>query len=123
VITSLEFSAPVHLLSEANLREHWAIKQRRKIQQQQDTYLAMTAALRNRKLQLPCVITLTRVGARMLDPDNLANSFKAVQDAVAKRLGVDDGDQSKVRWVYAQRATGRHEYGLEVKIEAAEAAA
>jgi hypothetical protein len=59
----------------------------------------------------------------MLDPDNLANSFKAVQDAVAKRLGIDDGDQSKVRWVYEQRATGRHEYGLEVKIEAAEAAA
>lgn len=70
-----------------------------------------------------CVITLTRVGARMLDPDNLANSFKAVQDAIAKRLGIDDGDQSKVRWVYEQRATGKHQYGLEVKIEAAEVAA
>lgn len=59
----------------------------------------------------------------LLDTDNLANSFKAVQDAIAKRMGIDDGDQSKVHWVYEQRATGKREYGLEVKIEAAEVAA
>jgi hypothetical protein len=66
----------------------------------------MTAALRNRKVRLPCV--------------NHSDA-RGVQDAIAKRLGIDDGDQSKVRWVYEQRATGKHQYGLEVKIEAAEA--
>ena len=43
-------------------------------------------------VQLPVTVTLTRLGGRKLDPDNLANSFKHVQDGVAAWLGIDDGD-------------------------------
>ncbi len=117
-LTELSFTAPVRLVSEANRREHWAVQRRRKIEQQQHVALAFFAALKGRRLHvsMPCLVTLTRVGAKTLDSDNLANSFKAVQDAIAQKLGVDDGDVSRVRWVYEQRATGRHEYSLEVRI-------
>lgn len=54
-------------------------------------------------VRLPVVVTLTRLGGKKLDPDNLANCFKAVQDGVAAWLGVDDGDETKVRWKYRAR--------------------
>jgi len=123
LITELTFTAPVHLISEANSREHWSARGQRKVRQQLDTHLAFLAALKRRRVQLPCIVTLTRIGARQLDPDNLANAFKAVQDVIAKTLGVDDGDASKVQWVYRQRANGKRDYSLEVEIQAKEVAA
>lgn len=46
-------------------------------------------------------ITLTRLGPVPLDSDNLAYSFKAVRDAIAKWLGIDDNDQ-RLTWDYRQ---------------------
>lgn len=37
------------------------------------------------------------------------------RDGIADALGVDDGDESKVTWSYAQE---RGDYGVRVKIEA-----
>jgi len=59
-------------------------------------------------------VTLTRIGPRRVDPDNLANAFKAVQDGVAMAFGIDDGDETAVRWDYAQE---RGSYGVRVRIE------
>ena len=39
----------------------------------------------------PIVVTITRLGPRALDSDNLASSGKHVRDAIATWLGVDDG--------------------------------
>ena len=51
----------------------------------------------------PIRVRLTRCGGKKLDRDNLARSFKAIQDVVAEWLGVDDGDGAAVRWVYRQK--------------------
>jgi hypothetical protein len=64
----------------------------------------------------PQTVTLTRIAPRAFDDDNLAASFKAVRDGVADALGVKDND-SRVRWVYAQRRGLPREYSVEIRIE------
>jgi hypothetical protein len=108
------FYVPTKLISEANQREHWAIKTKRKKAQQRAVELVWLAE--RVRVAPPVVVTLTRVGVRKLDPDNLAGSFKHVQDQIAKCMGVDDGDERKVRWVYEQRKGIPRQYGLEVRI-------
>jgi hypothetical protein len=112
--SELTFYVPTKLISEANQREHWAIKAKRKKAQQRAVELYWLS--QRFRVAPPVVVTLTRVGVRKLDPDNLAGSFKHVQDAIAKCLGVDDGDDRKVRWVYEQRKGIPKEYGLDVRI-------
>jgi hypothetical protein len=65
------------------------------------------------------VVTLTRIGPRDLDSDNLAGSAKAVRDAVARWLGVDDGPRAPVEWRYAQErpAKGAKRYAVRITIE------
>lgn len=51
----------------------------------------------------PCVVLLTRVAPSSgLDDDNLSGSLKAIRDAMAEWLGLDDRDP-RVGWRYAQR--------------------
>ncbi|MBU6278581.1 MAG: hypothetical protein KGN78_05000 [Actinomycetales bacterium] len=107
------------LISEANQREHWAIKNKRKKAQQRAVELTWLAG--RYRVAPPVCITLTRVGVRRLDPDNLAGSCKHVQDALAKCIGVDDGDFRKVRWIYEQRKGSPKQYLLEVCIQPLEA--
>lgn len=116
VITRLIFSAPIRIVSEANNRQHWTEKNKRKIDQSLEILAAYHNAARGKSVQLPVVVTLRRVGPKALDSDNLANGFKACQDQIARMLKIDDGDRTKVRWVYEQRAIGKREYSVEVEI-------
>lgn len=100
---------PIRIESEANRRDHWAARHRRFKGQQRTTLLLLSQAP---KPPLPCTATLTRIGRRLLDGDNLAGGFKAVRDAIAHWLGIDDADP-RVTWTYAQRA-GKT-YGIEVE--------
>lgn len=52
---------------------------------------------------------------RLLDPDAVAASMKALTDAIAKTLGVDDADPA-VEWEWSQVKTDGEE-GVLVKIE------
>jgi len=79
--SELTFYVPTKLISEANQREHWAIKTKRKKAQQRAVELYWLS--QRFRVAPPVVVTLTRVGVRKLDPDNLAGSFKHVQDAIA----------------------------------------
>lgn len=113
-----EFYVPAKLISEANQREHWAVRQTRKKKQQFAVQTAWIAeGLNGKAFFWPVTVTLTRVGPRKLDPDNLAGSCKHAQDQVARCLGVDDGDEARVRWVYQQRKGVPKEYGLVVRLE------
>jgi hypothetical protein len=115
-----------HLGRGQNDREHWAAKARRV--KRERTRLTTELWLRFRGLMFgdpsefrarcgagPWLVTLTRLAPSAgLDDDNLAGSFKAVRDELAAWLGVDDGNQHRVRWLYAQRHAP---WGIELRIE------
>jgi hypothetical protein len=100
-----------------NRRDHWTVRRSRF-----DRQAAAVFACWPRKNgsvvvpMMPCVVTLTRIGPRELDSDNLAGGFKAVRDQVAICLGVDDGDE-RVRWVYRQERGRPREYAIRVRVE------
>lgn len=108
---SLTIAIPLRLPSLANCRLHWAKLHRLKQAQAKVVYYS----LHGKPLPpLPAVVTLTRVGKQRLDDDNLASSFKAVQDAVAAMYQTDDGSPL-YQWRYEQRI-GR-EYAVEISIQ------
>lgn len=95
----------VKTVSECNQWEHWAPRSRRVKQHREMARKECSTAERDfgRAMKLPVSVKLTRVGPRKLDGDNLQSSCKALRDGIADWLGVDDGDDSKVSWEYAQR--------------------
>jgi hypothetical protein len=99
------------------MSEHWRVRNRRKKDQQLEMIVALHNNLLGRTVRLPCMVKLTRIGPRLLDKDNLAGAFKFVQDAIAGKIRVDDGDRSKVDWQYDQVAIGEHRYNVKVQIE------
>lgn len=104
---------PVRLVSTANTREGWQAKHRRA-----KAHRAAAKAALGRDIKgppPPYVITITRVGPRKLDTDNLAASAKACRDGVADWLGIDDGDE-RLTWNYAQRSDGPGKYAAEIVI-------
>lgn len=113
----IEFTIPIRVISEANQREHWATKYRRKNEQQGITYLLLARAVRRSKqpFPIPATVRLVRLGAKTLDTDNLAGAFKHIQDAIAKWIDIDDGDP-RVRYEYAQEPNGKREYSVRVEI-------
>lgn len=90
-------------VSEANTRGEGARMARKKNQKQVVTDF-LCARLRPDfgpamvRTQGPLRVVLVRGAPRKLDGDNLASSLKACRDAVAKWLGVDDGDEDRVVW-------------------------
>jgi hypothetical protein len=90
--------SPLRLASEANARG----KLRDKIARKSAVKTAVKACLPEMQFQLPVTVTLTRLGGKRLDDDNLARSMKAVRDVVAEWLGVDDADP-RIRWRYQSR--------------------
>ena len=109
VTFSLRVEMPLRLAGGSNARLHWAKRARIvKAERKAGFLLAPRSGW-----MLPCVITLTRIGPRRLDSDNLAAIFKALRDGIADRLEVDDGDP-RVTWRYAQE---RGKYGVRVEFE------
>ena len=92
----------VHIVTGRGLndREHWAVRKKRVKAEKE----AVAWTLSNKpKPALPCVIRLTRVApSNGLDDDNLVGALKAVRDAVADWIGVDDKKREVVRYEYRQ---------------------
>ena len=114
--------APLKLPSMANLRLHWAAKAKLVKAQRNAAAFALRGNGRtwlthwkgmasNERLCLH--VTLTRVGPRALDDDNLAHAFKAVRDEVAAFVGLDDGSK-RFTWAYRQE---RGLYAVRIKLE------
>lgn len=91
-------------VSEANQRDHHFAKAKRVKVQRQTTAAHLQASGFDPEpiAASKPTVTLTRIGRRALDTDNLAGSLKAVRDEVAKWLGVDDGPRGPVTWAYRQ---------------------
>lgn len=105
---------PIHVISEANSRDHWAIRSKRRVAQQK----AFVVCWRNAKVEIdfPCKVTLTRYGSKLLDSDNLAGAFKFVRDQFAKEVGVDDGSPL-FKFEYKQIQLPKCENFIEIELE------
>jgi hypothetical protein len=107
----LSFELPLRVASKANERTHWAIKARDAKRER----MAARAKFPHGEARALLVVTLTRLGPRALDSDNLAGSMKNIRDGIADALRIDDASPL-VRWEYEQE---RGEYAVRVKVEAA----
>jgi len=94
---------PIKLVSEANVKQHWAIKHKRaKVQEMLIKY-----EMRGMKIPLPCTVTLIKCGGRRMDYDNLLYAFKKIRDTIADQLipnlaaGRAD-DSELITWIYKQ---------------------
>lgn len=135
---------PLRLISEANQRGSWHAGAKRAKGQRSVVSLAVNHWRHGGRhhdaliLSGGLAVTLTRIGPKKLDTDNLARACKAVRDGVADALGVDDGDE-RIEWRYKQRRAQMVDrwssprgpeqrveegvslgYGVEIRIEAAE---
>ena len=106
---------PIITVSEANQREHWRVKHKRKKSQQAMIAICLSGIHETpqQKARI-CAVELHRFGGRSLDQDNLASSFKHVQDAVAKWIGIDDGN-ARVQWSYTQDKCD-HQRGITINL-------
>ncbi len=112
-MTALRVEIPgLRLVSEANQRGSWHRGAERASRQRDVVALVLR---RLAPIAPPCEVRVIRVAPRALDDDNLARACKAVRDAVARWLGVDDGD-ALVSWRVGQ-ARGRS-YGVRVLVRA-----
>jgi len=113
---SVNILLPIRIESEANVREHWAVRSKR-TREHRSTACLMVSPHRRSILSLgtPITVTLTRIAPRDLDDDNLARGFKAVRDGVADALGMDDRDR-RLKWAYAQDRGGAGEYAAWVEV-------
>jgi hypothetical protein len=94
----LKMDLPIRTESTLNKREPWHALHRRKKAQ----LAALALALRPLGVpRLPVVVTLTRIGPRLLDGDNLQGALKTVRDGIATWLGHDDA-HPEIDWRYRQ---------------------
>lgn len=103
----------IKTVSEANQREHWAAKNKRKLGQQ--VYFHYKWREYRPKVELPAVITFTRYSCNVLDSDNLAGAFKGVRDQLAKEIGIDDGSD-QLRFEYRQERIPKRQHYFTVEI-------
>jgi hypothetical protein len=114
----LVFTMPVRVDSHTNSWCGWKATWKKQKTQKNETFVAWNQATRgvcSCVLSLPCVVRLTRVGQKRLDDDNLRESFKAVRDAIARIIGIDDGDE-RIKWEYEQVAVGKRVYQVRVEV-------
>ena len=112
---------PIRLVNETNAREHWAVRAKRSKLQRAGTFTFINRARKYVVPELlnspPWIITISRIGKRKMDSDNLAISAKHVRDGIADALEVNDGDESKVKWEYKQEM--RKYYATKIEIHSA----
>jgi hypothetical protein len=102
--------SPLRLASEANAGG----TRRAAIARKTAVKAAVAGAMPAMTFPLPAMVTLTRLGGKSLDGDNLQRSMKAVRDMVAEWLGVDDADK-RIRWRYRQRPAWRMGCRIQVR--------
>lgn len=123
---------PLRTVSEANSSEHWHEKSRRHRKQQ--FFIRQAYEKYVHFLELPCIVTFTRLGPRFLDEDdNLPMAFKYIKDELSECIlpefrsfyvnkngkkikikGRADSDP-RIKWKFAQEKSSIH--GIRVEIE------
>ena len=111
-MANVKLELPIRTVSELNSRDHWRLRNLRRLEQRRTVYYAWKAKVR-RKPVLPCTVKLTRLGPRRLDDDNCQGSFKFCRDVIAELLGVDDADP-RIKFEYDQQQSTR--YGVVIEV-------
>lgn len=110
----LMFEVPLRTGAGQNDREHWRAKAHRVKREKETVSLVLQAyqpvegtrleeVLSAMARRGPVRVTLTRIApSKGLDGDNLSGALKAVRDAVAKAMRVDDRESARLAWKYEQ---------------------
>ncbi len=106
----------LRLASQSNAREHWTKTYKNKKTQHHIAALGMQGLNPIEYLGSELRVTLTRIGPRALDDDNLQGAFKFIRDAIAQciwggRMGQRD---DLAEWRYEQR---KGKYGVEIMFQ------
>ena len=111
---------PLRLVTLTNRRESRFAASHRARTQRQAALLRVANKLLGKTHKAPYMVIITRYGKQKLDSDdNLNDSAKHVRDGIADALGVNDGDTSRIRFVYAQEIAVK--YWVRVEIRSADA--
>ena len=111
----IDLLLPIKITSPANgSHGHWSADAKRRKKQRT---IVKWGLMPLPKPPLPVVVTLTRIGPRDLDTDNLAGGFKSVRDEVAAWLGCGDSTRDPVTWVYRQQCGESKQYACRIQIE------
>jgi hypothetical protein len=108
----------LRLISEANNTDHWTAKHKRKKKIQLQLFPLKVAL---KRIDLPCVIEMVRIGPKPLDSDNLQMAAKCVRDQLSywlidcNEMGQSDNDP-RITWLYKQEKRGSREYALIINI-------
>jgi len=112
------FIVPIRLRSEANIKDHWTKKRKRRLAQQKAVAILWNSHIRS--LKLPVGITLTRQAPRTLDDDNLVAAFKWIRDAIGDLItpGLAPGRADNVKGLsfhYSQEKCKT--YGVKITVD------
>jgi len=110
----------MRIVSESNCNQnYWKKSARHKVQKSN----TKAYFLKERpKIDLPCIIRLTRIAPRSLDShDNLPTSFKWIVDSLADCIipGLKAGradDCKQINWIYNQEKGKPKEYAVRIEI-------
>lgn len=112
-------------VTESNSGGHWRTRHRRgKVQRELAYYALKHALVTPASLPLPLTITLTRIGRRLMDNDNLISSMKHIIDGVTEFIldcpgeGHRYDNDPRLTWHYAQRKGGVRQYAVEIRFSA-----
>ncbi len=112
----IDWILPIKLVS-PNIQEHWTKKYKRNKQQE---WIIKTCWLTHEtNVQLPCIVTLTRLAPREFDYDNMVPAFKHVKDSIADLIipglapGRADGSK-QIEWRYEQEKAKKQ--GIRIQI-------
>lgn len=116
VARSVYVTLPLHLISLANARGHWAKKHQRVRFHRPMTRLALGPSLHgiwgmHGRLE----VRITRIAPRALDCDNNVSACKNVRDGIADALGINDRDP-RVSWSYAQQRGEPKQYAVRIEV-------
>ena len=103
----------LQIRSEPNLHQHWSKKQPRKIAQRLIVLEAMRHAMPVGFSDGPLKVVFTRLGGKRMDPGNLGNGFKVVEDAFFACIGRDDGEE-EIEILYRQEPGPSHAVRISV---------
>ena len=98
---------PIRTVSEANRRDHWAVKAKRVKAQRGSAYgFTRFHVVGNLTGNDTLDIHLVRLSYKTLDTDNLSSALKAIRDGIADALHMDDGDP-RLTWTYGQQKAAK----------------